>query len=338
MVYRLPSPIDRIRSFIFPVISMSGFKEFYLSDLDAACSDGITAMTAYLSDYDWRNGKFATGESREAYRMHMTEAMKPLLREIMSSADRIADRASVIVRDAFPHSLCTHTVKCRLEIEYYPLAQAADLRAAVTMAIKYTENRLRAALGVKSRLSVRDFPDEYKKVIDAYFDRVFEEKNREKRLANVPAYEKMYDVPHEKLSFVGADEIERASWDTTFRLVDKEEAEQIRAETEAFLSRRNEQNSPLPTPEATIMQESAETHGLDKNAVRFLQHVSEEDQAAVQAFLSNGGEDADLLADRINEFFAEQFGDIVLEPSENGYRLIEDYREDMNEWLRNLTP
>lgn len=335
MIHRLPAPTARMRSFIVPVIAGSEFKEFYLSDIDSVSSEGITAMTAYLSQYNWQNGKYATGEHSELYRMHMIEAIKPLLSEIMANAVQTGDHASIIVRDAFPYSLCTHSVKCRLEIEYYPLSRATALRTEMTMAIKYAENRLRAAMGVKSRLSVQGLPDRFKRTIDAYFDGIFEQKKREQRIANLPEYEKMYDVAHEPLSFAGAEEIERTSWGVTMKLVDEEDAEQIRAEN-AMPIAQSAPAPPAPTAQ-TIPHTTAAASDLraDDESVRFLRALlSDEGPAASHTIC---GAEADVLAERINEYFAEEWGDIVMEQTENGYCLLEDYREDIEEWLRNST-
>ena len=42
-------------------------------------------------------------------------------------------------------------------------------------------------------------------------------------------------------------------------------------------------------------------------------------------------------ADRINGIFLERIGDIVLEPDGVGFRFVDDYREDSEEWLRTET-
>ncbi len=40
------------------------------------------------------------------------------------------------------------------------------------------------------------------------------------------------------------------------------------------------------------------------------------------------------LADRINAVFLDCLGDVVLEADGTGFRFIEEYREDAEEWLR----
>jgi len=46
----------------------------------------------------------------------------------------------------------------------------------------------------------------------------------------------------------------------------------------------------------------------------------------------------DAVAERINEAFADNFGDVVLELSDVGeYCVIEDYLEEIREWLQKIT-
>ena len=42
-------------------------------------------------------------------------------------------------------------------------------------------------------------------------------------------------------------------------------------------------------------------------------------------------------AERINEAFSDGFGDVILECTDEGYSIIDDYREEIGEWLLSLT-
>ena len=322
LVYNLPCPMDEVGDFIFDVIDASEFKEFYLSDVHAAGLDGMTAMVAYLSDYDWRRGKFAGGEHAEEYKRNMLTAMKLLVDTLaeagyMNSGESVA----VINRDAFPHSLCTHSVKCKLEIEYYPISKEERLRSIVTAGVRYTENKLRALYGVKSRLAVKDFPDEYKRLIDSYFDRMFEEVAQKKANFVAPEYAGLYSAPTEELSFAGADEIERASWSTTMRLVDTEEAEEI---MRAAAAESADETETVTDEGAT--DGGADRYGLSDAAIDFIR------------LAYDGGEALDdALFEEVNEAFSDAWEDIILEHDGEKYTIIEDYKEEIGEWLRKLT-
>ena len=228
LIYRLPSPSAEIAAFLPAAISACGFKEFYLEDLARENSRGVGAAMAYLSDYDYRCGKYAGGEHADAYRKHMEGAIGLLLTHLFSAPPKsgllsMAGAPAVLTREAFPSSLCTHEVKARLTVEYYPLSQADALRRSFTDAVKYTENKLRALLSVKSRLAVRDLPEDYRAVIDSYFEDVFARARRERAKADAPAYESRYEAPPEALSLADADAIESSSWSTTKRLVTEDE-------------------------------------------------------------------------------------------------------------------
>ena len=45
----------------------------------------------------------------------------------------------------------------------------------------------------------------------------------------------------------------------------------------------------------------------------------------------------EALAERINEAFADNFGDVILEESDTGgYKVIDDYTEEISEWLQKI--
>lgn len=353
LVHRLECPMDELRDFIFDVISASNLKEFYLSDLDQAGVDAVDAMLAYLSDYDWRKGKYASGNpdadaqkikelaayggenfnDPEIYKKHMRLAMYKLLRTVWSAC--ISDgctNTAVIKRDAFPNSLCTHMVKRKLEIEYFPVSEADGLRRGVSAAVRYTENKLRAIIGIKSRLAIKDLPDSYKKILDEYFDDLFEKERRIQAKASAPEYERLYEAPEGKLSFEGADEIERASWHTTMRLVDTEGEDDapivITADDAPALQASAAEDS-------TKDREERNDYGLDNNAICYvaaLLGVEHNDQS----FELPTGIQEESLVEQINEAFSDGFGDIILEHDGEKYAVIEDYEKEITEWLLKL--
>ena len=99
-----------------------------------------------------------------------------------------ASRTSKLSRQAFPGSLCTHSVKCFIEVDYLEFSTSPELRSIVTDALKYTENNLRRLASVKSRLAIKNCPDEIKLIIDRYFEAEFEKSKRKKTLRNTKNY------------------------------------------------------------------------------------------------------------------------------------------------------
>lgn len=327
-VYGIPCPTDKISDFIFDVIGTAEFKEFYLSDVASMGEAGTEAMIAYLSDYDWRQGRYAGGDNREAYRKHLLGAMGMLIGELWRSGriNSPVGELAKISRSAFRNSLCTHSVKCQLEIEYLPVSKVENIRRAVTAALKYTENRLRALLGVKSRIAVKELPDEYKGIIDAYFSVLFDKVNKERKEAAKPEYERLYDAEATGISFEGADEIERLSWKTTERLiVDEAIEETVKPEEQA------------PEQEQCGECESEESYSLSFDEVAFVQACFDGDTGKIKDISTRLGMVGDALKDKINEAFADGFGDIVIDGDFPELCIISDYEDDIREWLMKIT-
>ena len=335
LVHELPCPIAEIRDFIFDVIRISDFKEYYFTDIGTTNRDGVWSLIAYLSDYDWHKGFVSiTGTSsdeselmhrREIYKTLLEGAIRTVLPNVWDVCMREKESGNLvrIQRAAFANTLCTHSVKCRLEIEYYPLAESAELRAGITAAVRYTENKLRALFGTKSRLAVKYIPKEYKDLIDCYFDELITKTEREAKRRNAPEYERLYDAPREKLSFEGADEIERLSWDTTMRLCDTEDLE----DTE-----RDEPYTPVensaPVEEVTVTETN--DYGLTESEIAYISTLLESGEHSIHGF------EEEAVVERINEAFSDGFGDVIIENNGEGFVIIEDYKEEVEEWLKNL--
>ena len=319
LIYDLECPMDIIGDFIFDVIEVSSFKEFYISNTEHTLSHGVDAMISFLSDYDWRRGKFVDGTHAELYKKHMHGAMSKIIEDVFSDGFVEKEAIATTVRDAFPHSLCTHAVKCKIAIEYYPMSRALEIRNIFTGCVRYTENKLRALIGVKSRLAVKMLGEEYKLLIDRYFNDLVSSAEKRRVVRSVPEYEKLYDKPDEIFSTIGADEIEKMSWNTTARLVSEscdceiidDKTEQSDFVSNAFENEHDENNA-------------SENFGLDSF---FVQKIREA--------LGCGFHD-DAAAEKINEAFADGFGDIILELGDDGYVVIDDYREDVEEWLKQM--
>ncbi len=343
LVHALPCPIEYISDFMFECISASVLKEFYISDLTKVGIAGVEPLLASLSDYDWRRGKFVSGEGKssgmvkghEDYKKHMLGAMYMLLSGIWSTD--IVNSASelfVVKRSSFPNSLCTHMVKSRLHIEYVYLMGNEALRKQITAAVRYVENKLRALLGVKSRLGVNDLPDRYKAVIDAYFDTCFKAEERRRREENRPEYERLYEAPTEELSFAGADEIERASWQTTARLVDTEEGAELYTEKEEILfSGGIDEQSEAPICDNVELSDSESGAALDCYGLSYVELSYLSALLGGNATATVDTLQRESVAERINEAFAENFGDVILEFDGEDYKIIEDYEQEIKEWL-----
>ena len=357
LIYDLPCPISEISGFIYELLPGIDFKEFYLSDMSGLYGDGTEAMVAYLSDYDWRTSRYAVGEYKEIFKGHMLGAMRRVLMYYSPESIMGPAEAKVLKRDAFTHSLCTHAVKCSLEIEYTSLSQSNELKRAITGAVRYAENKLRALIGVKSRLGIKEIDDVPRMAIDRYFNEIFEVERVRRERESKPEYEKLYDAESRGLSFSDADEIERASWSTTERLVafDSESTDIRTVSTDGTVSHvawadkadnpdvRSKDLSAAP-PLAKAEIKAAASDSLSEIIATCPQPtvkkdnplgLSDADLEVVSALVR--GCDISVRPDayeRINEAFLDSdVGDVILLECDGGYRLIEDYREDVKDLL-----
>ena len=377
LVHELPCPDKYIGDFLYDCIGTAPIKEFYLADINDAGLGGVDKLLAYLSDYDWKRGRYASGEGgvagstlkSEDYRSHMMRAMYLVLVDLWNGRLLTDGARETVSRDAFPNTLCTHSVKSRIEVEYISLSGSDDVRRAIGAAVRYTENKLRALLGVKSRLAVKDLPIEYRAIIDRYFGKYMEAEAKRQREASRPAYERLYEAPTGSLSLEGAREIEAMSWQTTARLVEAEDeivyapgitprqadceklslvetdTEKVGENTAAYVS-KTEQNIAQTVAETVAETPSfgapgaiAECSASDRSAGAESTSdspLNNEELCFLEALISGNliatATPTETVVERINEIFLDRIGDIIIEMNDVP-EIIEDYREDIEEWI-----
>ncbi len=317
LVHALPCP-ELAPDCLFAAAEGEGV-EFFFGNAAEATPEGITRMLHLSSDYRFETSRALTDENRDLITRHIIGAMGAVLPHLFGAGllGR-GEHPAHTARRAFAGSLCAHNVRAELEFTYISLRRSETLRRTVGLAVKYAENRLRAALGIRARLSAAALPPELRAVIDAYFDGVQGELAPRKEPAPVPAYERLYDAPEVGIDRDHAAAIEADSWELTRRLVVEED------ETEQALPTVEIPPSAPPVDEAPCGDTVAEL---------------------VAAFLDGGDAPAaaarrlGLLpaqaAETVNEAFVALLGDILVEPCGDGFALIEDYREDAEQWLNN---
>lgn len=224
LIHRLPLPHDLIEGIPAEALGACTLKEFYMASgrnfPDAFCKMLIT----YCSNYDYRRSKFATGDALPLYDKHIRGALAETVRCFSAEGGHLLGRAGLedsrVVREAFAGALCSFEIKKKLEIDYCSFSRTHELRFLVSDIIKYSENKLRALLGIKSRLGVYALPLPIRECVDRYFAALAPRKRTDDtRRSEEPGYEKRYDIPATPASPQRAAEIERLSWETTERLV-----------------------------------------------------------------------------------------------------------------------
>ena len=305
-------------------------KEFYVPSTDAS-HRYATALIAFSSNYTYTKSKFAAGENRALYDKHMPGALCACIADGGEVGARMAGAGleeSRLIRDAYTGALCSHRIKRRIEIDYCSFARSHELRILVTDIMKYTENRLRAYLGVKSRLGLYALPQSFRDCVDRYLQGALPHRERIVRAEPKQEYEALYDVPRTTLDPKRAAQIEAGSWITTERLItafEDESEESIAPAPIPMVEPVQSQLDPEPSMAMGLMGENTGLKDKLKDYMLFINYALQNDTASQRTYAKERGEMIDSIADRINEIAADVLGDILLEEDGGGYRVIEEY-------------
>ena len=230
LVHRVKLPYGLISDFVFDVLGNSSLREFYLGEEAADAVGCARALVLSTSSYNYRKSKFYTPEYRELFDTHIPSAAEQALG---MSAQKIQDGEqesafSFVKRDVYVGALCTSTAKRTLLIEYRHITRQGALRTEASLAVKYAENKLRAVLGIKSRLSTTGISEQTKKKTDEYFAQVFGERQKTEKAQRSaePDYMAYYDSPVKGLEYERAAKIELSSWETAALMAESFDGEE----------------------------------------------------------------------------------------------------------------
>ena len=343
LLFRLGVPEEERSASYYTGMYQSALKEFYMRSPTEGVEGYADLLLAFCTAYDYKKSHFYRDANCAYFDRYLPGALAACVKQF-SSENRIFSetglRDSHMVRNAFEQALCSYRVRCRIEVDYASFSRSHELRYIVSDILKYTENRLRGFLGIKSRLSVYSLSTEMRKCIDVYCDENFPRKpaaeKRPKTPEEIPVYEKLYDLPSTPLSLSHAAEIEQSSWETTRRLTEAfaEEDEKLSLDTEVKKAASTEVEPELPKtdPEPLIVPSQAKGKESALSALlgvyyAFAKAAYDGEFSKQYTISKEMGMLPDLIADRINELAAEHLGDILLEEDAGGYTVIEDYRE-----------
>ncbi|MBR2445583.1 MAG: TerB N-terminal domain-containing protein [Clostridia bacterium] len=334
LLHGLAAPVEQLAPIRDDVLAVATLKEFYLD-----CGEGAGGAEAYAKallgfccQYDYRKSKFAQGESKALYDQIIPGVLTYLLERGGAGAEILRGKGgvqeSVITRDSYVAALCSHRIKKRIEVRYCSISRSHELRFAVTDMVKYTENRIRAHMGVKSRLSVTGLSDAVKKEMDAYLD-LYVPKMKSREQEQTEQYERLYDLPATPLDLSHSAEIERQSWETTRKLIEAFEDADSDVQPAPVGVNHDSPAQPAPVVADAPQGDNALADAL-ADYLPFIAAAAEGNAAAQNAAAREMGKMIDAVADEINEIAAEIFGDVILEDGEGGYAIIEDYREQIS--------
>ena len=315
--------LDELGTIYKDVVDAASFKEFYVPDATDTRDAYAHAAIASLSNYDFRRSKYAQGENKAAFEDHIVGAIGFAIEE-----NRLFDKGmmktTTMRRDSFGGALCGSDLKRVIEVEHYSLSGSYELRSIITNAVKYAENSVRAALGIKSRLGNLSVPQGVRESIDRYF---MANLTKKKQKEEIPEYERRYALPVSPISSENAKDIERESWKTTKLLVDAFEDTAEEAPVQAI------EESTYVAGENVYADLIGILSDEDKEFIRL---ALKEDFEREKELCQKLSKPIDIIAELINSSAADICGDIILEANETGYTVIEDYKEEIANWIDHM--
>ena len=327
LIHRLPPPTEKLKKLYPHIMKNALLKEFYIFGDLRESGIGAETLMAVCSAYEYKKSRYATPERLPIMEKYMKDILDRVIEQNSAEGSPLSGFGFTdcsVMRSSYTGAFCVPSVKKKIEVEYCSFSRSHELRYLVADVLRYTENRLRAAWGIRSRLSIYALPTSVRACIDRYFEenplrRADDTDRNGRRIVN--DYDKLYDAPKAEFSAENAERIEKASWDTTKILVEAfdEEDEEMKHIFEVEV--------PVVEPAQSEGKENDLKASLGEK-YEFLLAALEKDPARQKQVAKRISAMPEAIADEINEIAAELIGDIILEEDEaGGYRVIDEYRE-----------
>jgi len=356
LLHSLPTPIEKLNKLDRGLLANAFLPEFFLDFSERNREHSVKYGISSLSLYDYKRSKFYP-ENSEIFKSAINGAINSMItddkafRAITSFTDGVYGCVT-LERRPFGRMVNIVNKNIKFDISYF---QISTIQAAITDAVRYSENKLREHLGIKGKLNILSVNPAVRDAIDNFFEAnyppkpIIDRRRRDARQSEEESheYDRFYDVPKAEISPEKALKIERESWDTTKIL------------TEAFSDENdaNDENitasnapelivEPISEPiieKAVISEPSAPIEAQDQNNDGLWGQIKSElgeiadliglckspSPVEQRRFASSHGVSLDEIADRINECAANIFGDIILEDIGGAYGIIEDYADQI---------
>lgn len=320
LLHGVACPREILMPFLDDILQRAPLKEFYLG-IGEEEKDSVTdALILLTSSYKYRNSRYATGEHEALFHTHIRQAAAAVLRHVFLDGTQKPRYQTVKKKyEAFAGALWAGASRFELAVTYYSLTATDDLHILMTAVVKYAENKLRSHLAVKSRLAVSCLPDVYRALLDTYFDTALPSPHKQAEAVR-PTYEALYDAPSDGVSLSEAARIEERSWENTWRLIPEEEKDEIFSVQDEDSVPSEEKHAPIP---------DTADDGLSEHERTFLSLLFQGKEAEARTFAKACGVTYLVLGERINEYFADTMGDVVLSLVGDVYLPIEDYFDEI---------
>ncbi len=260
LVHQLPAPLERLEPILPEISEKVSLKEFYIQLKEGGACPFTVSLIDMLTNYNWRSSRCVTPQTRELFAEHLYMAVLETMTEAWQRSGDTREQFGLAevsqTRDAFSGALCSYACKRRIDLTYISFSRSYPLKFLITDLCKLSENCIRAALGIKSRLSTANVPEEMKQIMLAYYERHLPPMKKAPKPKppvrdGSEEYAHLYEPAASELSVENAVAIEQSSWATAELLT-------------RFLSDGTENDSSSFTDGKTAAQIQSEPKG-DEN-------------------------------------------------------------------------
>ncbi len=304
-------------------------KEYYIHIPNGDYEYCVRSLLKYGTEYDYKTSKFATEQNLPIFDKYIFGAMLTAVK-FFSNEGRVlsalASEDSKLVRNVFDGALCASSQRYELEVKYCSFSRSNELRYIMGDIVKYSENKIRGFLGIKSKLSVYSIGNGLQTVLDTYFEDVL---SKAPHISKVKKEEKhdydvLYETPERPLSLENARKIENDSWSTTFDLVSAFEENEYVAVDEVEFSKFSGEDRTEAKDNTEPLNELS---SVLREYLPFVLAIKKGDINKAEELAKTLGKLVDSIVDTINEISADIIGDILIEDTGFGFEIIECYRE-----------
>jgi len=280
-------------------------------------------LLSYCSNYDYRKSKFAVGDNLPIYDKHIKESLSYAMRRLSPNGflSSVGLEDNTIKRLAFIGVHSSSSIKRKILVSLSSFSNSHELRFMISDIVKYSENKIRALLGIKSRLTVISLSPEIRQCIDEYFKDFIPLKQIVAKKEETEQFDPNYDVIQVDISIEDALNIEKTSWETVDTLIETfAEKDEVVGDQVVEV----EQVEPVFTE---LAQNTADENPFGKYT-EFLNFVIAGNFAAQRDYALKHGKMLDTFADKINEIALDLWGDVLLYNEGDGYMILGDYMEE----------
>ncbi len=318
LLHRLPPPTSVSSKIIQKVHSL---KEYFICLPKDDIQRCVLTLMRYCTSYDYKTSKFYTPQNKPLFDKYIIGALSVAVKYYSTDGNILSGfdcNDSTVSRDVYVGAVCVAEQKYRIEVSYCSFSRSNERRFLIGDIIKYSENKLRAYIGVKTKMTVYSLATELRGLIDNYFAEALPPRRTSKPVTEKHDYDILYDVPAKPLSLSNAAKIEEISWNTTNELVGAFEEENDKQEPIKDIS------IPKALPIEDTLKQDNDPFELYRQVILA---TLNSDKNAIAVFAKAQGKMTDSVVEAINEIAYDVFGDLLIEDDGVGnYTVIEDYK------------